>query len=767
MAESRRRALVTGISGQDGSYLTELLLQKGYEVHGMVRRQSIAESQDARLWHLADHEHLHTYYGDVTDVASVYRVMRAAMPDEVYNLAAQSHVWVSFQKPWYTSQVNAIGALNVLEAACEVNRHVRYYQASVAASEPVLIRKAGIVSLIDAGDAIGLCDFEILTHDPTAGRCTFAPVAQVLDHGSRQTYCVSGHGKATVRVTADHSLFTWDSAGQLSAKKVSQIRAGDFMATCCGQITNNAGLPEENVEYVLKHHIPNRYHGTLRVEEKAVQRTIKITPAVARLCGYYVAEGYTNCAHRSERVAWTFGNSARDPGRIEDTAAIIGYVFGKKVNRACRKSSTIVTLCGKEAAAFFSRFGCSAYEKHLPWFIWSLPRDSVIEFLRGYACDAKIGRGGDCVFSTVSRRLQREVAYLCRINDIPARIFQRRCKAHEAPQGGMIRATDLYDVHVPTGYIFGHVTKGTRSPMPTCLPVSVIANSPLARTMIPATHISQMCYKQVVGRKRIRKFVDDSLIVDPGLGACRVDSIEPSIMCKVVDFEVAGAERFFCGSLPLLAHNSSSEMYGNAIPAGEAANEQTPMRPVSPYGIAKLFAYHQVRRKRAEGFHCSNGILFNHTSPRRGRAFVEMKIVDSLLKRAYLSGPPLVLGNVAAKRDFGHSRDYVRAMWLMLQQDKPGDYVIGTGNTTSINEIVATVLQRLDMLWGGNVETAPRYERPVELHYLRARASKAMDVLGWKRTSTLPEILEEMLKVRGEELGIGDDVKYMLKETER
>ena len=337
VCDRRKRALITGISGQDGSYLSELLLDEGYEVHGIVRRQSVAESQTERLWHIEDNERFHTYYGDVTDVESIYAALRASEPDEVYNLAAQSHVRVSFDKPQYTAMVNAIGALNMLQASWNFNRDVRYYSAA------------------------------------------------------------------------------------------------------------------------------------------------------------------------------------------------------------------------------------------------------------------------------------------------------------------------------------------------------------------------------------------------------------------------------------------SSEMFGNMV-STDGATEETPMRPVSPYGIAKLFAYNMTRTFRDRGMFAANGILFNHCSARRGRNFVEAKIVDGLVRRRFLSGPQLRLGNLSAVRDWGHSRDYVRAMHMILQADKPDDYVVGTGKVFSVRDMTVWVCNILGLDWKDSIVLDDRHTRPVELYYLKANASKIWSKLGWAPTYAMPSILFEMLKVRGDELGIGEQVKACLSE---
>ncbi len=178
---------------------------------------------------------------------------------------------------------------------------------------------------------------------------------------------------------------------------------------------------------------------------------------------------------------------------------------------------------------------------------------------------------------------------------------------------------------------------------------------------------------------------------------------------------------------------SSSEMFGMAQEIPQ--KESTPFHPRSPYGVSKVFAYWMTinYREAYKLFGC-NGILFNHESPRRGETFVTRKITLALSRIKARLQDKLYLGNLNAKRDWGYAKDYVEAMWLMLQQEKPDDYVVATGETHSIREFLEEAFGYLNMEYQKYVEIDPKFMRPVEVEHLQGDCSKAKKVLGWKHS---------------------------------
>jgi len=205
---------------------------------------------------------------------------------------------------------------------------------------------------------------------------------------------------------------------------------------------------------------------------------------------------------------------------------------------------------------------------------------------------------------------------------------------------------------------------------------------------------------------------------------------------------------------------STSELYGGVL--GTPLSETTPFHPRSPYGVAKLYGYWIIKNYRESyGFHASSGILFNHESPRRGETFVTRKITQGLSKISVGLQKVLYLGNLNAKRDWGHAKDYVEAMWLMLQQDEPDDYVIATGEQYSVRDFVEEAAPyfgfKLEWMGEGEDEIAldkntkktiiginPRYFRPAEVDSLLGDATKAKEVLGWEPKIKFKELVEDM-----------------------
>ncbi len=215
------------------------------------------------------------------------------------------------------------------------------------------------------------------------------------------------------------------------------------------------------------------------------------------------------------------------------------------------------------------------------------------------------------------------------------------------------------------------------------------------------------------------------------------------------DITATGAVRLLeaireTGIKPRFYQASSSEMFGKVREAPQT--ETTPFYPRSPYACAKVYAHWiTVNYREAYGLHASNGILFNHESPRRGETFVTRKITRAVAQIQAGLQEKLFLGNLDAKRDWGYAKEYVEVMWLMLQQDQPGDYVVATNETHSVQEFLDQAFSHAGLDWRKHVETDPRYFRPAEVDLLIGDYSKAKRILGWEPKTKFTDLAKLMV----------------------
>ena len=219
------------------------------------------------------------------------------------------------------------------------------------------------------------------------------------------------------------------------------------------------------------------------------------------------------------------------------------------------------------------------------------------------------------------------------------------------------------------------------------------------------------------------------------------------------DVDALGALRLLeavrAASIEKFYQASSSELYGKLIETPQ--NESTPFYPRSPYGVAKQFAFWStVNYRESYGMFACNGILFNHESPRRGETFVTKKIVKAAVRIYRGLQRELVLGNLDAKRDWGYAKDYVEAMYLMMQQPTPDDFVIATGETHSVKEFLTATFGYLGMSWQEHVKIHPRLFRPAEVDLLLGDASKAKRVLGWEPKTKFKDLVKLMVDAEKE-----------------
>jgi GDPmannose 4,6-dehydratase len=194
---------------------------------------------------------------------------------------------------------------------------------------------------------------------------------------------------------------------------------------------------------------------------------------------------------------------------------------------------------------------------------------------------------------------------------------------------------------------------------------------------------------------------------------------------------------------------SSSEMFGNSVDSDGFQRETTPMNPVSPYACAKLFSYHMTKHYRtAHNIFACNGILFNHESPRRGKEFVTQKIVTNAIKVYHNDSHRLPLGDLTPHRDWGHAKDYVYGMWLMMQAPTPDDFILASGRTHSVEEFCKRVFDKLGLYYKDYITYDPQFARPQELTYLKGDSTKAKTMLHWNPKYSFEDLIEDMVSTK-------------------
>jgi GDPmannose 4,6-dehydratase len=247
----------------------------------------------------------------------------------------------------------------------------------------------------------------------------------------------------------------------------------------------------------------------------------------------------------------------------------------------------------------------------------------------------------------------------------------------------------------------------------------------------------------------IRKVMPDEIYNLGAMSHVRISFDMPSFTIKTNGLGVLNMLDIYRQTCPeaKFYQASSSEMFGNSIDSDGVQRMTTPMVPVSPYGVSKVMGFNLTRHYRdAYKLHACNGILFNHESPRRGTNFVTNKVVKTAVEIKRGLTNRLVLGNLDSCRDWGHSKDYVRAMHMILNHQTPKDWIVATGETHSVRDLCQYVFMALGMNYRDYVEQDAKFLRPEELKYLKGDSSDVRNILGWKPTYTFESMLEEMIK---------------------
>lgn len=656
-----KRALITGITGQDGSFLSELLLAKDYEVYGIIRRSSSFNTE--RIDHLYQDPHesntrLRLVYGDLNDSSSLNTILRQTEPDEIYNLGAQSHVRVSFDVPEYTAEVTGLGTVRLLEAIRHIGLKPKFYQASsselygkvmeVPQSEttpfyprsPYACAKAyGYYITVNYRESYNLfaCNGILFNHE-----CLSANTPLLVRRGMMVDVCAPNDLVALRRKGANSQTFeppdleVWDGTGwtRVLAITATKRRADDPDHKLLS-IQTRAGVVDVTAHHgMLDEHGERRRADRLRVGgHLAIGETLPdspvwtaLTPEMAEFFGHLTADGYVPSARGT--IQYT-NNNAQLRARV---AELWSRLF---------------------LGASFSHFSQSGF----------IPENTV----------GQINLNGP---GTISEWLRGQLYTRSGLKKVPALVLNA--------------SRDIQSAYL-IGYYAGDGLKAGNGD-------SVKTNSPvLAQGLCWLYHLQ--------GRK-----------------------------CSIYT-EQRGERVYY--QLNVSATDSGS------LKGQHLRKEPAEIRRIEP---AVIFDDWVFDIETESNLLCAGvGRIIVHNSERRGETFVSRKITRAATRIKLGLQDKLYLGNINARRDWGHARDYVEAMWLMMQAAEADDFVIATGETHEVKEFLDESFGYLNLDWKQYVEIDPRYYRPAEVDLLIGDATKAREQLGWTPKISFKELVKLMI----------------------
>ena len=661
-----KRALITGVTGQDGSYLAELLLGKGYEVYGIVRRSSSFNTGRIDDIYQDPHETGYRFklvYGDLNDASSLNHILRTVRPDEIYNLGAQSHVRVSFDVPEYTGEVTGIGTVRLLEAIRESGMRPRFYQASSSelfgsAPAPQSERTPfhprspyGVAKLyaywitVNYRESYGMyaCNGILFNHEcVSASTPLLVRRAGLVDVATPEDLVPLQRKGRTVQTFDPLDLEVWDGEAWTGVRAITAtLRRSDEPDHRLLSIEARAGI----VEATAHHRMLDARGEVVRADRVAEGDRLLLgarypeppgwsclTPELAEFLGLMAAEGYVS---RERRIQFTNNDpSLRDRVATLWRRLLLGAAsvwFGSSGFHPERKVgqlrlSGVPSLCEWLRDQLYTRDGF----KRVPPLVLNAPVDLQRVFAEGfYAGDGLKAGGGESV-KTNSAVLAQGLCWI---------------------YANLGRSCSVYVEH-RDDRLYYQLNLATANP---------------------------------VGEKgqHLRR--------------------DPAEVRRIV---AAGA------------------------PSEWVFDLET-----------------ETRR-----FQAGVGRVVVHNSPRRGETFVSRKITRAAARIKLGLQDKLFLGNLDAKRDWGFAGDYVEAMWLMLQQQQPDDFVIATGETHTVRDFLDHAFARVGIDWKKHVEIDPRYFRPAEVDELCGEMDKARRLLKWEPKVKFAELVQLMVDADLEDL---------------
>ena len=693
-------ALISGITGQDGALLAKTLLDKDYRVYGTYRRLSTPNFW--RLQHLKILDKVRLIPADLLDDSSIIEAVKTAQPDEVYNLGANS--------------VSADTLIPLFEsfAGIRIKTIEELFSILERKHKPQTVYSNGV-----ATEVINLVEnTQLRTLSSWAGMGTWLRVRQVSRHKYKGKLIRLRQKWGEVKTTPNHSIY--NSLGAI----VSPTTNPELLPVRKLNFTQDSYIDYMDIkpDGVFLH--DDKYSWLQTQPNTKVQKHLTGDALCAFLtfAGAFIAEGCTShnktngsyvSIISSSNVYWLKG--------LQQTLDKFSINMPSHITTNNKKGYNTMYHLRVNSKIFFGilrkYLGHKSGEKKMPDKIFSLPkklRDTLLKTM--YEGDGSVTahkRFTNRRYGTVSPVLAAQVCLLNLLDGIDYTIHIEDNPDHQTAYH--IRECHSYQIHQLKkdyaevdydGYVYDISVEETNNF------VSAIGNVVLHNSFVGASFEQPMLSGQITG-----------------LGAMRVLEALRQTYPRIRYYQA-----------------STSELYGTNGKNGTMQNEDTPFMPSSPYATAKLFAYWATRNYRESyDMFAVNGILFNHEGSLRGLEFVTRKVTNAVARIKLGLQGALELGNLDAKRDWGWAVEYVESMWLMMQQHQPGDYVIATGETHSVQELVELAFKHVDLDWREYVRIDKGLLRPVDVKCLCGDASKAERVLGWKAKVKFHELVSMMV----------------------
>ncbi len=651
-----KRALITGITGQDGSYLAELLLEKGYEVVGMVRRSSTVNFE--RIAHLQDR--IEFVPGDLLDEVSMINALREHRPQEVYNLAAQSFVQTSFGQPVLTGETTALGVTRILDAIRTVDPDIRFYQASSS-------EMFGKVQAVPQRE-----DTPFYPRSPYG-------VAKVYGHWITVNYRESYDLHASSGILFNHEC--------IDMHQPVCIRRGGYIDILpIGELIpfdqdSDAGLTRFQAD-----------GGDLEVWD---------------------GDGWTRCTARSAK--WYEDDSILIHGRggiVESTPDHVVFTDDSEKPAEAFREGDRLRLAPQPDTAFATEL-----TEDEAWFLGVMAAEGWIDRERG---KGRITCGDEALLAEAAACWERITGGTSRKWAGPPSAFSdRRTPALElngASHYLVMLRTELY----------------TRSAHKR-VPKRVLNAAPHLQHAFLEGYNAGDGLRAGHGTDRFKSFRTVSPTLAAGLVWLARTTLGRRVSVYLQPGALGGGDSYLIN------------LCSGLTPGDKGAHLRKPQDEVRKVERRPYRGWMCDLATESGKFAAGVGFVTVHNSPRRGLEFVTRKITHGVAQIKLGMAKELRLGNLEAQRDWGFAGDYVEAMWLMLQQDRPDDYVVSTGETHSVREFCELAFGHVDLDWEAHVVQDERFMRPAEVDLLIGDPSKAREVLGWRPRHTFPELVAMMV----------------------